>query len=153
VTEAQIRAALAEAAQALRLCSTGLRGMRIAEGGLEPVTRAMWPDWQRDSDEVWFAQWSGLLPGTKTRTQATNEQISKLDKVLPWLYVKMDPRWRKAVYLRAAWPKAGWRRIGAELGCSHVTARAWERQGVEAIAKALSQPGAIPSWREDCMGG
>jgi hypothetical protein len=152
--EAEIRAALAEAAQALRLCSTGLRGMRIADGHIEPVTRAMWPDYALESDELWYASWSGLLPGAKTRLQATNEQISKLDRVLPWLYIKMDPRWKRAVWVRAEWTDpvtgraAGWRRIGAELGCSHVTARAWERQGVEQIAKAIGQPG-VHSWRWD----
>jgi hypothetical protein len=152
LTEAQIRAALAEAAQALRLCSTGLRGMRIVDGQLEAVTRAMWPDWQRDEDELWYAGWSGLLPGTKTRTQNTNEQISKLDRVLPWFFKIHDPRWRKAVYLRAAWPKAGWRRIGHELGVSQNTAKAYERQGIEAIARALAQPG-VNSWRWDAEGG
>jgi hypothetical protein len=176
MTEAQIRAALAEAAQALRLCSTGLRGMRVGKddgeirwrGGsgvkspdgqsLEAVTRAMWPDYALESDELWYATWSGLLPGAKTRLQATNEQISKLDRVLPWLYIKMDPRWKRAVWVRADWTDpvtgraAGWRRIGAELGCSHTTARVWERQGVEQIAKALQgQMPGVASWREDCQ--
>jgi hypothetical protein len=157
--EAYIRQALAEAAEALRMCSTGLRGMRVAHGELEPVTRAMWPDWERDEDERWYAEWHGLLPGTRTRIQATNAQLSKLDKVLPWFYAIKDQRWRRAVYLRAAWTKpdgraAGWRRIGLMLGVSHVTARQWEKQGIEEINKSLyRQPGPVPSWRDDCQGG
>jgi hypothetical protein len=149
VTEAEIRAALAEAAEALRLCSTGLRGMRVTSEGLEPVTRAMWPDWQRDEDELWYSQWSGLLPGTRTRTQATNEQISKLDRVLPFFYAIKDKRHRAAVYLRAAWPKAGWRRIGHELGVSAALARQWERAGIAAIQAGQG----VDGWRSDCMGG
>jgi hypothetical protein len=136
--EAYIRQALAEAAEALRMCSTGLRGMRVAHGELEPVTRAMWPDWERDEDERWYAEWHGLLPGTRTRIQATNAQLSKLDRVLPFFYQITDKRYRAAVYLRAAWPKAGWRRIGQALGVSHMTARSWERLGVEQIARGLS---------------
>jgi hypothetical protein len=133
--EALIRAQLAEAAQALQLCSTGLRGMRIADGHLEPITPAIWPDHALDIDELWYATWSGLLPGAKTRIQATNAQITALDRVLPLFYRVTDTRHRAAVWLRAAWPKAGWRRIGAALGCSHMTARAWERMGIEMIAR------------------
>jgi hypothetical protein len=141
--EALIRAQLAEAAQALQLCSTGLRGMYIdKDGHLEPSIPAIWPDHELESGELWYASWSGLLPGTKTRIQATNAQITALDKILPMFFQIKDIRWRKAVWLRAAWTRldkdgkprtAGWRRIGAALGCSHMTARQWERQGIEAI--------------------
>jgi hypothetical protein len=158
--EALIRAQLAEAAQALQLCSTGLRGMRIVNNdqaqervrwvgnmgygvrnsdkqSLEPITPAIWPDYALDGDELWYAAWSGLLPGAKTRIRATNAQITALDKVLPLFFKIKDIRHRQAVWLRAAWPKAGWRRIGHALGCSHMTARAWERQGIEAVVRAI----------------
>jgi hypothetical protein len=134
--EALIRAQLAEAAQALQLCSTGLRGMFIdKDGHLESSVPAIWPDYALDRDELWYAAWSGLLPGAKTRIRATNAQITALDKILPMFYAIKDTRHRAAVYLRAAWPRAGWRRIGAALGCSHMTARAWERMGIEEIVK------------------
>jgi hypothetical protein len=165
--EALIRAQLAEAAQALQLCSTGLRGMCIVgneqaqervrwigdigygvrnldKQSLEPITPAIWPDHALDGDELWYATWSGLLPGAKTRIRATNAQITALDKILPMFYQIKDQRHRAAVYLRAAWTRldkdgkprsAGWRRIGAALGCSHMTARAWERMGIEEIVK------------------
>jgi hypothetical protein len=136
--EALIRAQLAEAAQALQLCSTGLRGMFIdKDGHLEPSVPAIWPDYALDGDELWYAAWSGLLPGAKTRIRATNAQITALDKILPMFFKIKDIRHRQAVWLRAAWPKAGWRRIGHALGCSHMTARAWERQGIEAVVRAI----------------
>jgi hypothetical protein len=145
--EALIRAQLAEAAQALQLCSTGLRGMFIdKDGHLEPSVPAIWPDYALDGDELWYAAWSGLLPGAKTRIRATNAQITALDKILPMFYQIKDQRHRAAVYLRAAWTRldkdgkprsAGWRRMGHALGCSHMTARAWERQGIEAVVRAI----------------
>jgi hypothetical protein len=136
--EALIRAQLAEAAQALQLCSTGLRGMFIdKDGHLEPSVPAIWPDYALDGDELWYAAWSGLLPGAKTRIRATNAQITALDKILPMFFKIKDIRHRQAVWLRAAWPRAGWRRIGHALGCSHMTARAWEKMGIEAICMAI----------------
>jgi hypothetical protein len=136
--EALIRAQLAEAAQALQLCGTGLRGMFIdKDGHLEPSVPAIWPDYALDGDELWYAAWSGLLPGAKTRIRATNAQITALDKILPMFFKIKDIRHRQAVWLRAAWPRAGWRRIGHALGCSHMTARAWEKMGIEAICMAI----------------
>jgi hypothetical protein len=107
------------------------------DGHLEPSVPAIWPDYALDGDELWYAAWSGLLPGAKTRIRATNAQITALDKILPMFFKIKDIRHRQAVWLRAAWPRAGWRRIGHALGCSHMTARAWEKMGIEAICMAI----------------
>jgi hypothetical protein len=65
-----------------------------------------------------------------------------MENVLPWFYVIKDPKIRAAVYIRASWPRAGWRRIARELAkkwpCSYSTARRWEIEGVETLVKSVN---------------
>lgn len=142
--EAYIRIRLVEAVQALRRSP-------MPPNAMPQDLRVIWPDIDREKGDIWWAEDIRYMPGTKTRVLPTRAQISAMDEVIPWLYRVTDPRYRLAVFLRA-WPM-GWRRVGDKLSISHMTAKAWERQGIEAICHALASPGAIPSWRWDAMGG
>jgi hypothetical protein len=135
--EAYIRLRLQEAVQALRRSQFPERFLRRSDPqtGEVPLP-CVWPDMARESDELWYASWSGLLPGSRTRMLPTRAEISHMDQVLPWIMFGIsDKRYRAAVFLRA-WPM-GFRRIGQKLGVSHETARRWEREGIGAIARGM----------------
>jgi hypothetical protein len=127
--EAYIRVRLQEAVQALRRSP-------MPANAMPHDLRVIWPDFEREKGDIWWAEGGGLLPGTRTRMLPTRAQISAMDEVIPWLYRVSDTRWRLAVFLRA-WPM-GWRRVGDKLEVSHMTAKAWERQGIEQICQGLT---------------
>ena len=137
IREQYIRHRLVEAVQALRRSQFPERFLRRSDPqtGEVPLP-CVWPDMARESDELWYASWSGLLPGSRTRMLPTRAEISAMEAVLPWFYAIKDQRYRAAVFLKA-WPM-GYRRIGQKLGVSHTTARLWERLGVEEICENYS---------------
>ena len=143
--ETYVRERLRGAVDALKRSPLPQRFLTRLENG-EACIRSLWPEINREPDEVWFAEWSGMLPGTRTRTPPTSAQIDAMMAVLPWFYRIDDQRYRAAVFLRA-WPM-GWRRVGSKLGVSHMTAKSWERAGIEIV---LRQP-VVASWWEDALG-
>jgi hypothetical protein len=121
--EAYIRARLVLACEAIRRLS--------ASGCFPGEYRVVWPDQQAEPHKDYAPD------RTETRISATPEQLRALREIEEgaWLYRLADLRHRRAVFLKAYHPNAGWRRIGWLLGCSHETARTWERQGIEEIAR------------------
>lgn len=76
----------------------------------------------------------------ESRLRATPAQIERTDEALPWLYWVRDPRHRAVVLLRAM--GHSWRRVSRIVGgCSHETARGWERNAIEAITDSLNKAG------------
>src|ERR1043165_9458851 len=122
------------------MAMAALRHMPMPSRGKPSGYKNMWPEFRRDKEEVWYAEWWGLLPGTRTRLTVTHDDIKAIDEVLPWLYQIQDPKIRHAVALRAI--PLGWRKVGQELSklgfrASHETARMWERYGIQLILAAF----------------
>lgn len=109
----------------------GVRGLRLlpATGCFPNGYSVPWPPMQAER------YLDRAEENTPLRFLASSEEIAALDEVTPWLYRLTTIGLRKAVFLRAYHPGAGWRRIGAWLGVNHETARRWERQGIGEIVR------------------
>jgi hypothetical protein len=140
---AYIRGRLILAAEAIR---------RLSAAGCFPAEdKVIWPEsFDRNLDRK--------AEGEKTRYHELCEpkHLRALHEIEEggWLYRIKNICHRKAVFAKAYHPNAGWRRIAWLLanegcGCSHETARTWERLGIEQIAKMP----VVASWRDDAEGG
>ena len=125
-TEEHVRAYLAEAMDTLRRLRMPRHGMppRLQSGMPEPI-RAYWEAYGQD-------------PGVRPKLAAPSPAaISRMDRVLPWLFWVEGKRLRSAVCLRAL--GLSWRRIAAIIGdVSHETVRGWEVAAIRTIMRRLN---------------
>jgi len=109
--------------------------------GLRPAgARSTWPAYLCDLEDLgWERESDEFLP------RPTAEQIDRLDVVLGWIPMIEDRKVRTVVNMRLiVHPISGayrweWRKIGAKLGISHVTAKAWHQRACAMIARKINR--------------
>lgn len=104
-----------------------LRHMAMGPHGMPQQYRSWWPDVVHTRDEAY-----GWTSAKVTRQKPTAEQLSAMDQMLPLLY-QLPVIDRQIVMLRAL--PLGWRKIAAELKCSHMTVKRWEEDAIERLIK------------------
>lgn len=118
----RLREAIREAFVVLKLVGYGPNGRPLE-------LKAWWPEVVHDAAEAY-----GFNRAAAQR-RATMEEISHLDRVLPWLYWIKAGQERKAVVGFALGMPS--RIVAKQIGCSKDTARAREVQGLTAVLKRL----------------
>ena len=92
--------------------------------------RSWWPDIVHTPDEAY-----GWATPKVTRQRPTASQIKAMDEMLPLLYA-LAVEERRAVLLHGI--PLGWRKIGRELGISHMTAKRWEESAVTSLRDMMN---------------
>ena len=126
-TEERVRADLSAAMDTLRR-------LRMPRHGVPPKLRSAMPEPIRTYWEAY-----GQDPGDRPALPAPSPSaISRMDRVLPWLFWVEGKRLRSAVCLRAL--GLSWRRIAAIIGdVSHETVRGWETTAIRTIVARLNR--------------